>query len=157
MPAYPLAARLMWQWQQSPPTWGCFSQVVGGFVSEASTLGWQFLLSRRETETVQFMFCWRWLSFFLLLSFAHCLPSCLDRIQCLMSCNGMELLSLGFSLCSSLKCLPGKPSALTKSLDQQGSTDNCWGQPVLEPCGKSLLSCLASLDHRKILRNGDFV
>lgn len=40
-----------------PSYLGLLPQVVGGFVSEVPTLGWQFLLSRREGETVQFMFC----------------------------------------------------------------------------------------------------
>lgn len=135
-------AQIFWEWAQclpfpcqacvivaaEPSFLGLLSSVVG-LVSEVPALGFVavFAVQTRKRKA-KFMFCWRWLSFFLLLSFAHCLLSCLDPKQCFMSCNGMELLSLTFCFCSFLKCLPGKLTC-SKSLDQQGSTDNCWGQP----------------------------
>lgn len=128
MPALALAAGLCHSSRRALLPGAAFTN--GGRVGLWSSCpGLPVLGVQKRRRKVQFMFCWKWWWLLSLLSLARCLPSCLDPIQCLMSCNGMELLSLGFSFCSFLKCLPGKLTAQKKSLDQQGSTGNCWGQP----------------------------
>ena len=72
-------------------------QVVGGFVFEVPICTGSFCCPQEEEERYNPCFAEDKSHFSCFFLFAHCLPSHLDPIQTLMSCNGKELLSLAFA------------------------------------------------------------